>query len=653
MRMTSAENNKEIALHKRVRPANDWHRILCRFGDVPPLRDENSKRFNSAVDQLVQRFQSLEHESTSTDASTSACPTLADRSARPELLDLIPDAILSLTIEGHLLYANQSAIELIALITDQPDCLGTNQPFPFFQILKNLDCRLSLRDWIQQQVESWSSETSCQESTSKGFSFSSIDGRSWDITTHCSPLESNVVNVLVRDVSRLNESKYRAQYNSQHDALTGLPNRVGLLADLRERVANYDPNAASDATFFFDLDGFKFVNDSLGHQAGDELLCAVARRIQSLLTPDQRMYRLGGDEFVVQVNQISNLHEIPRLAEKLGRAFVEPFNIQEKDTYLGASIGIAILNDNTESAEQLIQQADLAMYQAKEAGGHGHSFYNADVEEEIQQRYALRAEIRHALQDDEFTVFYQPKYDLKRQRLCGAEALIRWIRDGKTYSSPAEFIPEAETCGLIVPISQLVFKQVATDVRRWEEKGFSPIVTSVNVSACHFQLGDLMDDLMSAFLGHGVAANRIELEITESSFINDMSRAIEKIRMLQRFGFGIAIDDFGTGYSSLSYLKNLPADVVKIDRAFVSEIESSDFDATLVQSVIKIAHTQGLKVVAEGVETDAGIQKLTEFDCDQVQGYWYGKPLSAEDFEEQFLAPLSAEMDFTQADISS
>lgn len=628
MASTATDENRETPLHKRVRPVNDWHRLLCRHGNLANLPSEESARFNAAVDQIVKRFEKVK-ANLRLDTQRSPDEDWLAESTAFSMLDLIPDAVISLTPEGNLLYANQV---WRSIIPSQQLTSNSLRRLPWRQILEYTCDPSRLIRWVRDAMDGQSVGT---------LQLNTVDGKSWEVQLHRNQPLPGLVCCTVRDICGATHARYNADVISSYDALTGLPNRTVLLETLRSAVQKYRATDDSHAIFFFDLDGFKFINDSLGHQAGDALLCAVSHRIESLLSENQRLFRLSGDEFIVSAHGIRNLHEVARLAEEIKNSFKLPFVLDQQDIYLGASVGIAVLNDLVDSAEQWVKQADLAMYEAKEAGGQGYAFYNRDIEAEIHKRHRLRADMGQALKDREFTVFYQPKYCLQTNRLCGAEALLRWFRNDSIFVPPYEFIPEAEACGLIVPISLQVFKQVAGDVESWIQRGLAPIVTSLNISPCHFQLADLLDDLIEAFPGSGVPSNRIELEITEGSFLQDSKRSVDKIRTLQRLGFTISIDDFGTGYSSLNYLKTLPADVIKIDRAFVANIGNSDFDATLVQSVINIAHTQGLKVVAEGVEDENIVARLREFDCDQLQGYWYGKPMPRQAFEEQFLIPAT------------
>ncbi|MBL8889995.1 MAG: EAL domain-containing protein [Planctomycetaceae bacterium] len=415
------------------------------------------------------------------------------------------------------------------------------------------------------------------------------------------------------------------------DPLTHLPNRLCFIEELQRAVNSHQPTGPMLALLFFDLDGFKFVNDSLGHQAGDELLIQVGQRLNKILVdPHERLYRLAGDEFVIIADRIDRLNQLPKLAERILHEFQDPFIVTHEKAFVGASIGISIRHQHEQSAEQLLNQADAAMYQSKRNGRRCYSFYSVDLDQEHRRLFQLRSEIREAIENQEFTVHYQPKYDLRTQRCCGAEALVRWFRNGESYSTPDEYITEAEKCGLIVPLSQLVIRNVALDILRWEQLGQPVLPISINISASHFRFGDLSEDLAAAFFFQGISPNLIEIELTEEAVLHDIKASSKKIRDLKQMGYSIAIDDFGTGRSSVAYLQKLSLDSVKIDESFVQEITSSDFASAVVDSMIRIAHTKAVKVVAEGVESGPVAECLRNMGCDQAQGFFFGAACAAE-----------------------
>lgn len=415
------------------------------------------------------------------------------------------------------------------------------------------------------------------------------------------------------------------------DPLTGLPNRLCFMEQLQRAVGAHQPSGPMLAILFFDLDGFKFVNDSLGHQAGDELLIQVGERLNKMLAePHERLYRLAGDEFVIIADRVERLNQLPKLADRILQEFQEPFIVTHEKAFVGASIGISIRHQQGQTSEQLLHQADAAMYHSKRSGRRCYSFYSVDLDQEHRRLFQLRSDIREAIENQEFTVHYQPKYDLKSGQCCGAEALVRWFRNGEPYSSPEEYISEAEKCGLIVPLSQLVIRTVARDIQHWESLGHVVLPISINISASHFRFGDLTEDLASAFIFQGISPSLIGIELTEDAVLHDIKASSKKIRDLKRIGYSITIDDFGTGRSSVAYLQKLSIDSVKIDESFVHEITSSDFALAVVDSMIRIAHTKDVKVVAEGVESQPIADCLRKMGCDQAQGFLFGAACTAE-----------------------
>ncbi|MBL8854924.1 MAG: EAL domain-containing protein [Planctomycetaceae bacterium] len=426
------------------------------------------------------------------------------------------------------------------------------------------------------------------------------------------------------------------------DILTGLPNRLCFMEELQRAVNTHRPSGPMLSLLFFDLDGFKFVNDSLGHQAGDEVLIQVGQRLgQVLVEPRERLFRLAGDEFVVIADHVERLNQLPKLAERILAAFQEPFIVMHEKAFVGASIGIAIRHQQGQTAEQLLNQADAAMYQSKRNGRRCYSFYSVDLDQEHRRLFQLRGDIREAIENQEFTVHYQPKFDLATGECCGAEALVRWFRNGEIYSRPEEFVAEAEKCGLIVPLSQVVIRAVARDIKCWEALGHRMVPISINISASHFRFGDLQEDLASAFFFQGINPGLVEVELTEEAVLHDLKLSGKKIRDLKQMGFSVTIDDLGTGRSSIAYLQKLTVDIVKIDESFVQEILDSEFALAVVDSMIRIAHTAKLRVVAEGVESPEICDCLRTLSCDHVQGYLFGAACDAESLFAQLQFPAA------------
>ncbi len=434
------------------------------------------------------------------------------------------------------------------------------------------------------------------------------------------------------DISKQKSTEAKLQELAYFDPLTSLPNRALFHDRLEREIVVSRRNAGSFVLMFLDLDHFKDVNDSLGHVVGDELLVQVAERLQTCVRESDSVARLGGDEFTVILSEISDATFAAQIADDIIAAIKEPFQIKGYDVYVGASIGMAVYPADGEDSESLIKSADTAMYQAKESGRGNYKFFTPAMNQLNIQRIEMERLIRQGLAQDEFIVYYQPKIDILRNVVVGVEALVRWNHEGQVIS-PLEFIPLAEDTGLIIPIGRCVLKKVCQQISAWQMAGLSAGSVAVNLSCKQFQQGKLLVDEIDALLNEfEIPSSSLELEITESMIMDNVDEAISIMQKLGDRGIKISIDDFGTGYSSLSYLKKFPIDVLKVDRSFISDVENSPDDASIVASIISMAQSLNLHVVAEGVETDAQLEFLRSHGCDMVQGYLYSRPLPADEY---------------------
>jgi diguanylate cyclase (GGDEF)-like protein len=429
----------------------------------------------------------------------------------------------------------------------------------------------------------------------------------------------------------IERKRYQAQleYQANYDALTGLPNR-NLLTD-RLRQALYQQRIPRTiAVVFMDLDHFKFVNDSLGHRTGDKLLKGMADRLRTLLREGDTVARLGGDEFVLMLNDQSSAEVIFRAMQRVAARLAEPIMIEGKELHVTCSAGIAIYPQDGGDVDTLLKNADAAMYRAKEQGRNNVQFYTAEMNERVSERLALENALRRALERKEFILHYQQRVDLRTGAIIGAEALLRWMHPEWGLVRPARFIPLAEETGLIVQIGEWVLREACLQTRTWLDKGLLPGVVSVNLSARQFRQEALVRTVSRVLQETGLDSVHLELEMTESMVMHNIEVAIATLQGLKSLGLGLSLDDFGTGYSSLSHLKDLPIDALKIDRAFVCDIGegAEKDDGVLAQAIITLGHALDLQVVAEGVETDAQLQFLKRYRCDEVQGFYYGEPVA-------------------------
>jgi diguanylate cyclase (GGDEF)-like protein len=416
-----------------------------------------------------------------------------------------------------------------------------------------------------------------------------------------------------------------------HDALTGLPNRTLILDRIEQALSRARPTQEPVAALFLDLDNFKAINDSLGHRVGDELLCAVAARLEGLTRETDALGRLGGDEFVLIADGLSLAAGPELIAERLLEAFEEPFvlsGVDSRQVFVKASIGIA--TDRRASAEELLRDADIAMYRAKWGGKSRYLVFESGMQEEVQSRMEIEMDLQEALEKEEFFLVYQPTFDLENMVPTGVEALIRWRRPGRGIAQPEEFIPLLEENGLIVDVGAWVLREACAQAARWRGAGH-PLSLAVNVSVRQLETDDLLDHVDAALRSGGLDADMLTIEITETALMSDVEETARRLVSLKDAGVRIAVDDFGTGYSSLAYLKRLPLTTLKIDKEFIGDLTRDADDEAITGAVIAMAHSLGLIVVAEGVETEAQVRFLHGHGCDEIQGYWLAHPLHGDE----------------------
>jgi len=433
------------------------------------------------------------------------------------------------------------------------------------------------------------------------------------------------------DISDLKQRDRQIEHQAYHDSLTGLPNRSLVLDRLKMAISQAGRTGSRVAVFFIDLDNFKKVNDSLGHARGDTLLKAVAERLGAMRGTEDTVARQGGDEFLVVAANIQEEREVVALAERLLHTFDEPFAVDGHELYVSASVGVALYPDDGGDPAELVKNADIAMSQSKARGRNGFFLFTEEMNERISRRMQLENDMRRALREREFTVYFQPKVDLNTGRVSGLEALVRWIKPDGTVVSPGDFIPLAEETGLIVPLGEFVLDASCKAMQVLEGVGCSSLPVAVNLSPIQFGQDDLVERVMANLERGGLPASRLELEITESTLMTDVQSSVAKLDQLVEQGISISIDDFGTGYSSLYYLKTFPIHALKIDSSFVRDITEDESDAKIVETVVLMARTMGIEVVAEGVETREQLDLLASFGCATVQGFYYSRPLPLED----------------------
>ena len=434
----------------------------------------------------------------------------------------------------------------------------------------------------------------------------------------------------IRDISDRKQAEARIHFLAHHDILTHLPNRALLMDRLQVLLASARRQNGLVGVLFIDLDNFKTINDSLGHYAGDELLKRVAGRLQSCLRGADMVGRLGGDEFVVVVTDVARAEDLASVAEKIAEAISEPFSLEEQILSVSGSIGISVFPKDGETPDTLIRNADAAMYLAKDRGRSNFQYFMPSLNKSAFQALAMESGIRKAIKQVEFLLHYQPEVMAKTGVVSTVEALIRWKHPELGLLGPDQFISVAEHRGLIMPIGRWVINEAIRQVRVWADEGIK-VPVAVNLSAIQFKQKDLVEDIAARLREHGVSGELLELELTESLFMEDVNATSRTLHELKDLGISLAVDDFGTGYSSLSYLKRYPIDKIKIDRSFIRDVPVDADDVAITLAIIGLANSLGLKVVAEGVETQTQRTFLEDNQCDYIQGFLISQPLDPQD----------------------
>lgn len=413
------------------------------------------------------------------------------------------------------------------------------------------------------------------------------------------------------------------------DSLTDVCNRFAYLERMNALLesSTHVSHNIQHAVFFLDLDRFKQVNDTLGHAVGDSLLVEVANRIQGLLKNKDILARYGGDEFVITLTNIVHPREAAKFAEKIIRVIEEPVILDGQEIFVSTSMGISIFPTDGETTDLLVNRADKAMAFSKQNGRNGFSFYFDDLHTDTKRVLLLDTELRKAIDNRDFTLYFQPKINAKNMQLIGVEALVRWQNDKLGFVSPAEFIPYAEETGLIIPLSEMIFDLACESHKQIMEAELMKVPIAINISSIHFQQQNFLESIQQILERNNTSAVNFEIEMTERTVMNSASETVSKLVRLKQMGFKLSIDDFGTGYSSLSYLVRFPLDILKIDRSFIQYICSLDDKQAVVDAIIQMAHRLKMKVVAEGVESAQQVELLREMGCDYIQGYYYSKPL--------------------------
>jgi diguanylate cyclase (GGDEF)-like protein/PAS domain S-box-containing protein len=553
-------------------------------------------------------------------------PAKLENEAANVTLDCLREAVLRTDIRGNITYLNRRAEEITGWC--RKEALG----LPIANVLRIMD---RMRGAPKGEAE----EIAMQEDKTARVTTSCIvvrrDGSEVEIDNTVTPIHADDGSlagtvVAFHDVSAARAKSLEMSHLAQHDFLTGLPNRMLFNDRLAQAISMAERQDKQLAVMFVDLDHFKKINDSLGHGVGDKVLQSVAARLVACVRRADTVSRRGGDEFLILLSQVEHEEDAAVSARKIVRSLSAPHSIDNKSLDISASIGVSTYPSDGQDAESLIGNADTAMYEAKQKGQNNYQFFRQEMQEKVAERQSLERDLRCALGRNEFVLHYQPKYNLKTREITGVEALIRWNHPQRGMVSPMQFIPVAEECGLIVPIGQWVLLEACKQARAWNDSGLGVVPVAVNVSAAEFQSADFLSGVRAVLIATGVEPHNLELELTESVLMNNAESAVGTLGKLKAMGVQLSIDDFGTGYSSFTYLRRFPTDVVKLHYSFVQEITADPGDATIVDAMINIGRSLKQRVIAEGVETLAQLDFLQRHGCDEAQGYYFSRPVTAE-----------------------
>ncbi len=442
---------------------------------------------------------------------------------------------------------------------------------------------------------------------------------------------------LEKSLGILEEQRKLLEYQANHDLLTGLPNRVLFLDRLEQSMKMADRYGTHSAIIFINIDEFKEINDSLGHSVGDKILIEVAKRMSLQMRKTDSLSRLGGDEFVVVLNEIKDIKNISAIIENGMNIFDAPFLIGENTLHISISVGVSIYPHDGKTSDELLRNADAAMYKSKSDGKNRYSYYDQEMTRKAHEKVLITTELKKAFITDELVVYYQPQIDAQRDKLVGMEALVRWQHKSMGFIYPDRFIPLAEATGMIVELDRIVMKKALQQFKEWKEAGLNPGKLSLNVAIKQLEDKGFIAFVKSLLESEECAYENIEFEVTETQIMNNPNESIEILQQISDLGISIAIDDFGTGYSSLAYLKRLPINKLKIDKSFIDNLPQDTEDVAISKTIINLCESLNLKVIAEGVETELQKDFLLENGCKFIQGYFYSRPISAENMTEYLI----------------
>ncbi len=537
-----------------------------------------------------------------------------------KVIDNLTEAVVIVDPNFKVTAVNPAFTQITGYITRE--VIGKTPPF-YKALRENGDLFKQMRTSIKAkgswEGEFWNKRKNGEDYAER-LSFSAITGEKDNVQHYAA---------VISDVTERKKAEEQIHYQANFDTLTGLPNRSLFQDRLNLALPSMSRTDRKLALMFIDLDGFKLVNDTLGHDIGDLLLKKTAKRLGTCVREGDTVARLGGDEFTILMPNLLDPRHAPIVSQRVLDALAKPFHLKGNEAFISASIGITIFPDDASETEELLKNADAAMYRAKEQGKANFQFFTPDLNAVVQERMVLKKGLAKALENGEFELHYQPKLEIKSGRITGVEALMRWNNPDLGMVSPIKFIPVMEETGQVVEMGEWAIRIACLQHREWRQAGLPRIRIAVNLSPRQLRDSSFVPIVESVLRETGVEPVGLELEIIESLLMSDSGDALKALDKLHEMGIHMAMDDFGTGYSSLSYLKRFPIDTIKIDRTFVSDITTSPDDAEIIRTIISMGHTLNRKVIAEGVETDQQLSMLRDYRCDEIQGYFFSRPLPA------------------------
>lgn len=603
--------------HHVVRPDGEVRLLRCS-GRVELDRAGNPVRlFGTAHDRTEERLLEMK--------------LLEAEEMYRKLVELSPDAIYLLH-EGEYVFSNAAGLKL-AGATHASELIGRK-----FHTLLAPGSRVPVVEALRQLMSS-------RQPASVEGKVARLDNTVIDIelaAAHFSVKGAKDILVVARDISERKKSEQQIHHLAHHDVLTGLGNRLLFKERLEHAIFKSHRIGKAFAVLFVDLDRFKSINDTAGHEAGDHVLRECAQRLRACLRESDTIARAGGDEFLILIDSFTEPLNVPAVVEKILRAVRQPFHVDEKEYEIDASIGVSVCPDDGDSVETLIRHADTAMYRAKKEGDSHYRYYLPSMTQQSIDRYAIESALRHALERGEMELYFQPKFSLNNRAVCGAEALVRWHHPVEGLLLPDRFVPVAEDMGLIADIGLWAIREVCRHTRDWQQQGMRGVRIAVNLAYSQFADKAFFSKTERLLQDFGVDPGMLELELTETMVMQHAEHLMSTLHQLKRLGIHLSIDDFGTGYSSLAYLKRLPVDSVKVDRSFIKDLPGDNEDAAITHAVLALVHSLNRSVIAEGVETRAQLDFLIDNGCDEVQGYYFSPALPEKEFREFIVRDMAS-----------